>query len=184
MSNASHDFLAGGGPPSGKFPTKGDTVGGKIVSEPVVQQQRDPETQELETWPDGNAKMQLVVTVQTDLRDPTINDDDGKRRIFVKGQMKSAVQTAVQAVGASGLDVGGELYVTYKEDGEKKNKAFNAPKIYIARYVPPAADAAQFLGTAEPAAAVADSPAAAADPLAGLSPETLAALAALQKQPA
>lgn len=182
MSNASVDFLAGGGPPSAKFKTYGDTTGGKIIAEPKVEQQRDPEDGTPQTWSDGNPKLQMVVTVQTDLRDPAIDDDDGKRRIFVRGAMRNAVQKAVIDAGANGLDVGGELYVTYTSDGEQKNRAFSPPKQYVARYTAaPVASAGDFLGTAQVAAAP---PAISGiDPalLSSLPPEALAALANLQK---
>ncbi|MDM2104790.1 Uncharacterised protein [Mycobacteroides abscessus subsp. bolletii] len=141
MSNDSYGFLSGGGAPSAKFKTHGDTVGGVIVEEPTQQQQRDLESGDLETWPDGNPKMQLVVTVQTDLRDPAVEDDDGKRRIFVKGGLRKAVQEAVIAAGSRGLDVGGELHVTYTGDGERKGY-LTAPKLYSARYVKPSESAA------------------------------------------
>lgn len=140
MGNDSYGFLSGGGPASGKFKTHGDTVGGVITEEPTQQQQRDLETQKLLTWDDGNPRMQLVVTVQTDLRDPSIEDDDGKRRLFIKGELRKAVQQAVIASGARGLDVGGELHVTYIGDGEKKG-FLTPPKLYSARYIKPSESA-------------------------------------------
>lgn len=141
MGNDSYGFLSGGGPASAKFKAHGDTVGGVITEEPAQQQQRDLETQELMNWKDGNPRMQLVVTIQTDLRDPAIEDDDGKRRLYVKGELKKAVQQAVIAAGARGLDVGGELHVTYTGDGEKTGH-LTPPKLYSARYVKPSDSAA------------------------------------------
>lgn len=167
MSNDSYDFLAGGGAPSAKFKSYGDTVGGVVLDEPTQQQQRNLESGELETWPDGNPKMQLVVTVQTDLRDPAVEDDDGKRRIFIKGQMRNAVQQAVIAAGARGIDKGGELHVTYTGDGERKGH-LTPPKLYAARYVKP---------SNIPAAGPADAPAQALPP--GVTPEAYQALQAM-----
>lgn len=173
MSNDSYSFFSGGGPASAKFKNIGDTVGGVITEEPKQQQQRDLQTNELQTWPDGNPKMQLVVTVQTDLRDPEIEDDDGKRRIYVKGQMQKAIRDAVQSVGAGGLDVGGELHVTYIADGEKKGN-LTPPKQYRAQYVKPSA---AFVAQQQSAAAV---PGPTGSPLPdGVTPEALAALSSL-----
>ncbi|ALF01433.1 hypothetical protein SEA_LILPHARAOH_55 [Mycobacterium phage LilPharaoh] len=169
MSNDSYDFLGGGGVPSGKFVNHGDVVGGVIAVEPEQRQQTDYKTGDPLFWKDGSPRMQLVVTLQTDLRDPEIDDDDGKRRLFVKGEMKKAVQKAVIAAGARGLDVGGELHVTYVGDGEKKGN-LDPPKLYSAVYKPPAAPAVA------PAAAPAQGQAAVPE---GLSPEALAALASL-----
>ncbi|QAY02799.1 hypothetical protein SEA_NIKLAS_68 [Mycobacterium Phage Niklas] len=170
MSNDSYGFLSGGGPASAKFKNHGDTVGGLIAVEPEQRQQTDLETNEPLVWKDGSPRMQLVVTVQTDLSDPEIEDDDGLRRLFVKGEMRKAVQKAVIAAGAKGLDVGGELHVTYVGDGEKKGK-LTPPKLYSAVYKKPAPGS-----TPAPAAAPAQGGAAVPD---GLTPEALAALASL-----
>ncbi|WNM74149.1 hypothetical protein SEA_NERGAL_58 [Mycobacterium Phage Nergal] len=171
MSNDSYDFLAGGGVPSGKFKAHGDTVGGPIAVEPSQTQQTNMDG-DLLTWPDGSPRMQLVVTVQTDNRDPSIEDDDGKRRLFIKGEMKKAVQQAVIAAGARGLDVGGELHVTYVGDGEPARRGLTAPKLYQARYIKPSAAA-----LATPAAAAAPTAAAAPANLPdGVTPEAWAEL--------
>ncbi|MEU6647831.1 hypothetical protein ABZ863_35685, partial [Saccharomonospora sp. NPDC046836] len=98
-----NDFLmGGGGAPSASFPTPGTIVGGTITETPTVQQQKDIKTGDPLFWSDGNPRMQMIVTVQTDDRDPAIEDDDGKRRIFVKGQMKNAIQDAVRTAGFGG----------------------------------------------------------------------------------
>lgn len=165
MSNDSYGFLAGGGPASGKFKAHGDTVGGPIVVEPSQQQQTNMDNKPL-TWDDGSPRMQLVVTVQTDLRDPSIEDDDGKRRLFVKGEMRKAVQQAVIAAGAKGLDVGGELHVTYVGDGEPARPGLIAPKLYSTKYIKPSAAAL----------ATAGGPAPSSDLPEGVTPEAFEAL--------
>ncbi|MEV8045911.1 hypothetical protein AB0P02_19000 [Streptomyces griseoluteus] len=136
--DANSFLMGGGGAPTAKFPSIGTVVGGRITEPPKVEQQRDIQTGEMKTWNNGDPMMQLVVTVQTDDRDPAIEDDDGKRRIFVKGQMKNAVADAVRITGAKGLEVGGILRVRYSHDGEKKKVGFNAPKQYDAHYTPAA----------------------------------------------
>ncbi|QJD50470.1 hypothetical protein SEA_CHRIS_68 [Mycobacterium phage Chris] len=141
MANDSYGFLGGGGPASAKFKTHGDVVAGVIAVEPESRQQTDLDTNEPLTWKDGSPRMQLVVTLQTDLTDPDVEDDDGMRRLFVKGEMRKAVQKAVIAAGAKGLDVGGELALTYIGDGEKKGH-LTPPKLYRATYKKPAAGAA------------------------------------------
>lgn len=178
--DANSFLMGGGGAPTAKFPTPGTTVGGRITEPPQVEQQRDIQTGEKKFWSDGNPMMQLVVTVQTDQRDPSIEDDDGRRRIFVKGVMKNVVADAVRATGARGLEVGGQLHVTYTHDGTPKQRGFSAPKQYAARYVPaaqselaapapaPAAAPAQY---AVPAAAPQYQPAPAPVP-AGVNPVT------------
>lgn len=178
MGNASESFLSGGGPASAKFPNIGDGIEGVIKVEPTVEQQRDITTGEPKVWADGNPQMQMVITLTTDQRDPEDEDDDGVRRLFVKGNMRKAVQEAVIKAGRKQLDVGGKLAVAYVANGEKKNPAFSAPKLYKAVYTPPngAEAAAAFLGAAAGSAAQPAAQQAAADPLAGLSDEARKAL--------
>ncbi|WP_405695210.1 hypothetical protein OHA99_09265 [Streptomyces coelicoflavus] len=160
--DANSFLMGGGGAPTAKFPTPGTTVGGRITESPKVEQQRDIQSGEAKFWSDGNPMMQMVVTVQTDERDPAIEDDDGRRRIFVKGQMKNAVADAVRQAGAKGLEVGGTLHVRYTHDGEPKQRGFSAPKQYAAKYV---AAAVSELGADTPAsAAAAPAPAPGGDP--------------------
>jgi len=87
---------------------------------------------------DGQPMLQLIVKLQTgnpDLNDP---DDDGVRALYVKGKnLTAAIREAVKSAGAKSLEVGGKLSVTYTGDGEKTNKAFNAPKEYSATYTAP-----------------------------------------------
>lgn len=142
------DFLLGGSVPSAKFPTIGTSISGRITERPTVEQQRDFTSGEAKFWDDGKPQLQLVVTLSTAEYDPANPDDDGTRRIYVKGQMKNAVAQAVRAAGARGLEIGGILSVTYARDGVAKNPRFNAPKEYSAQYT---AAAAAELHTPDPA---------------------------------
>lgn len=176
------DFLmGGGGAPSAKFPTPGTIVGGRITEKPTVEQQRDIKTGDKKFWGDGNPMMQLVVTVQTQERDPQVEDDDGRRRLFVKGQMKNAIADAVRAAGARGLEVGGTLTLTYTHDGAVTQRGFNPPKQYTASYVAAATNA---LNTPDPGTQYAapqqyaqptPAPAAPGVAIPGLTPEQIAA---------
>ncbi|MEE1818004.1 hypothetical protein PUR59_23655 [Streptomyces sp. SP18ES09] len=174
--NADDFLMGGGGAPTAKFPAPGTVVSGRITEKPTVEQQRDIQSGEQKFWPDGNPMMQLVVTIQTEERDPTIDEDDGRRRLFVKGVMKNAVADAVRMAGARGLEVGGTLAVTYTHDGQAKQRGFSPPKQYTATYTA-AAQAA--LHTPDPGTAPAPvpqqyTPPPAATP-AGLSPQQYAA---------
>ncbi|MEV4158991.1 hypothetical protein [Nonomuraea dietziae] len=151
-----NDFLMGNGIPSAHAYYKnapfGTTVGGQITMQPEVTQQSDLDTGELKFWSDGKPMQQLVVTVQTSLRDPEVIDDDGQRRFYIKAKMLDAVRDAVRRSGAKGLEVGGTLMITYTADGEAKKKAHNPPKIYTATYTPPSAAAANAMLMGAPAA--------------------------------
>ena len=125
------DFLAGGGAKSATFPTVGTTYEGIIVH-----LDKRPETEyqskRVKTWDDGNVREQLVVTIQTDARSD--EDDDGRRSVYVKGAMLTALR---KAVGAGKLRPGGFFKVQYWKDGEKQ-EGLNAQKLYRVRYEPPA----------------------------------------------
>lgn len=129
MSNipSTADLLAGGAP-AAKFPTVGTTVKGKVINAEVTQQ-TDYATGEVKTWDDGSPRLQIVITVQTDERDPDIPNDEGERRIFVKGQMLQALRSALRAVGARDITPGDTIAVQYTGDGEAK-RGMNPPKLY------------------------------------------------------
>lgn len=180
-----NDLLMGSGSKSAAFPTIGTSVSGRIVREPKAQQQTDPKDGSFKTFANGDPMMQLVVQIQTDERDATDADDDGIRALYVKGKMLAAVRDAVKAAGAKGLEVGGELTVTYVADGEKTNKAFNAPKLYTATYRPPAGEAANSLlmgnAPASPAPAAQAAPSPAGQPPSGVDPAVWNAMGADQR---
>lgn len=130
-----NQFLLSSGVPSAKFPHVGATVKGTVLDF-RVEQARDFDTKTLRTWDDGNPVMQLVVTLQTDERDPDKEADDGSRALYALGQMLKAVRDAVRPHG--GLAQGGTLAVRYTGDGEPSRRGLNPPKQYRAEYHPPA----------------------------------------------
>lgn len=138
MADNPNSFLMGSGSvPSAKFPGKGASVEGVICEEPKLQQQRDINTQAPKFWPNGDPQMQLVVTLQTDEVDDEIEDDDGKRRIYVKFKMREAIADAVKAAGANGLAEGGWLKVTCTGAEKPKVRGHNGAKLYSAEYEAP-----------------------------------------------
>jgi hypothetical protein len=149
MSNASYDFLGGERMPY--WPTKsssfGDVITGKICEEPFTQQQTDQKG-ERKTYDNGDPMLQLVVTLQTDMRDPDIEEDNGKRRLYVKGAtphcLRNAVAQAVREAKCKGLDVGGDLTVVYTHDA--KTEYGSDARQFTATYAPPS-PSTEFLGT-------------------------------------
>lgn len=127
-------FLAGGGAPSVKYETVGQVHRG-TVTDFAISQCTVFGTGAPATWPDGNKKMQLVVTLATEERDPTIEDDDGTRRDFFP--KPSAKMTAlVEALKAANckLERGVILAVQYTGDGVATKG--NPPKNYKAQVKP------------------------------------------------
>jgi hypothetical protein len=123
---------------SAKFGSKGARVAGRVLRTAEVQQ-RDFDTNEPLFWDDGNKRMQLVVTVDTGDIDPTVEDDDGERAIYVKGQMLQAVKKALRRARTKEILPGGWFAVTWvDEEPLPKGKRGYPKKIYDAEYEPPA----------------------------------------------
>lgn len=173
-------FLMGGGVPSAKFETVGASVTGTITQRPDVQQRTDFDSGQPLFWPDGKPMLQLKVVLATSQRDPSEPDDDGLRAIYIKGNMQKAVQQAVRAAGAKGLEVGGTLTVTYSGNGEQKKRGMSAPKLYTATYVKP--DPLTQVADPTPAAQPAPAPATPTEaPPAGVDPGMWASLTPEQR---
>lgn len=154
MNTSAQNFLMSGGVKGALF-LKGQPVRGLITEEPEVRQQTDFKTKELKFFKSGDPMMQLIVTVKTDQRDADNPTDDGTRGFYVKNQLTRTVRDAVKATGARGLEVGGELTLTWVSGGPRyegdQNWATESPKQFTATYVRPVSQAAAaFLNTAEP----------------------------------
>lgn len=143
MSTPSADqLLMGGGAPSAKFNQIGAEVAGTVVATDV-RQQTDFKTGEVLTWRDGSPRMMVVATLQTQERDSHDYNDDGLRRLFIKGKsLTDAVRDAVRKAGAGGLELGGWLKVAYVADGQAADRASDPPKLYLAEFTRPQQQAA------------------------------------------
>jgi hypothetical protein len=136
MSYDPNDLLMGSGIPAAVFPNRGDIVKGTIARITATQQ-TDFQTKAPLFYEDGNPRMQIVVTLRTDLRDPEITHDDGQRKLYVKGQMQQAIRAAVIAAEAEGLEDGGTLAVQWADEKAPERRGNNPQKIYVAQYRPP-----------------------------------------------
>lgn len=155
------EMFSGSGSPAFKFEKIGDRLEG-IIEDAEARQQRDYDTGEAKTWDDGKPMMELVLTLATDLRDPSIEDDDGSRRVFVRGQMLTALRQAVRKAKARKPERGAVVVITHSGLGEAKRKGFNQPKLFTVDYLPSSAAAvAEMFGDA-PQEAVPAAPAPAA----------------------
>lgn len=128
------------------------TWAGVILDEPRAVQSRNYDTDELEFWPDGKPKMQIVVKLQTDVIEG--DDDTGVRSLWLKGESQKAVVTAIRQAGAQGLERGGYLTITYyaaKENPPEPGKKKRYPtKLYRAQYTRPQGQGNQALMATTP----------------------------------
>lgn len=136
--NEALDWLMGAGAPSLSFKELGTSHEG-VVRSYEKKQQSDP-TGALKTYDNGDPMYQLVVTLATEERDPENPDDDGLRRLYVKGNMLVALRDAIKRSQHKGDIVGGTVGVKYVKDGQATRAGFTAPKEYAAKFTPPPAE--------------------------------------------
>lgn len=154
MSMSANDVLFGSGVPAASFKSPGDTFAGPILKLEAVQVRKfdkktNRPTDELEYWDNGDPRMQAVVTLKTDHRDPSDPSDDGQRKLYIASRdMQNKLKSAVKAAGKRALDVGGFLSVTYTH--EAPSEAGPMAKFYEVAYTPAgAAQANAALGVTE-----------------------------------
>lgn len=185
-STVSYDDLdsmfSGSGAPAASFKSIGDSITG-VITDAVARQQTDFDTGVPLTWDNGDPMMEVVLTLSTSLRDPEIEDDDGARRVFCRGQLLTAVRQAVRQAKDKKPRIGGRITITHTELGEAKKKGFNLPKLFTVSYEAPNDVAVEsvFEGSVgeEPApAAPAEVDPALAEKLKNMDPAELAALLA------
>jgi hypothetical protein len=121
-----------------KYSPVGATITGTVI-ESAPQQNRDYEDNSAKFWDDGSPQMMLVVTLQTNLRDQTIEDDDGKRRLFLRwwGTDQRNLKEAIQRTGDKFLRNGSTLTATFAGLGEQKDRKLNPPRVFEFIYEPP-----------------------------------------------
>lgn len=141
--NDSRSRIMGASTPGYSFLQVGQSVTGQIITEPKDVQQRNFHDGSPAFWPSGDPKMQTVFQIQTSLRNyegisqpDRSKPDDGVRSLFIKGKhMERAVKDAILAAGASWLDIGGWIQVTYTGD-DMSSKAASKPKFFAVKYQP------------------------------------------------
>lgn len=73
-----------------KFQNPGDSVSGVIESVTARQMHvydslNQRPTNQPDFFQDGSPKLQVIVTIDTGLTDPSVEDDDGRRSVYIKG---------------------------------------------------------------------------------------------------
>ena len=95
------DLLAGNSAKAyfGANSQPGDSVTG-VIEKIETTQVNDFQTKQPAYWNDGRPKEQIHVIIQTQLRDPSVDDDDGCRSLWIKGwgiQLKAFREACRQA---------------------------------------------------------------------------------------
>ncbi|MFC9898551.1 hypothetical protein ACFVMC_33080 [Nocardia sp. NPDC127579] len=117
-----------------KHDEPGTTVAGVVLGQQVTDQ-IDPKTKKAKTTSNGRVLQQAEVTILTRWQvDP---DDDGRRKLFVKGNLQKAFRKAILAAGDDDLRVGATVTVTFTGTGQAFNADYSPPKLYSVKYEPP-----------------------------------------------
>ena len=133
------DLLAGNSAKAyfGANSQPGDTVTG-VIEKIETTQVNDFQTKQPAFWNDGRPKEQIHVIIQTQLRDPSVEEDDGRRSLWVKGwgiQLKAFREACMQA-GVKTPKPGDTITETYIGLGERGN-APQPPKVFSFRIEQP-----------------------------------------------
>ncbi|MDY4677604.1 MAG: hypothetical protein SO360_01890 [Bifidobacterium tsurumiense] len=132
VQNISLAEAMGGGIPSffDKNSQIGATVEGEIVNV-EARQRTDYATHAPMFWDDGRPQVQIIVTLQTNERDPQSQFDDGRRTVYVKGHGIQALRTACRMAGIGDYPrVGDHLKATFARTEPSKTRGFNDSKVY------------------------------------------------------
>lgn len=125
------DVMQGGAPSAfSKDDPIGTSVEGEIV-EIRAEQQTDFTTGEPLFYPNGKAKPQVVIHLQTSLQDPDRVGDSGIRGVYVKGYNIGQLRLACRQAGVGDHpNVGDHLKATFARTQPAKTRGFNDAKIY------------------------------------------------------
>jgi len=93
-------------------------------------QVRDFATGDPKFWDDGKPQLQIQVTLDTDLRDPMLEDDNGERRVYLFGQKLTAAKQALKDSGLTKFELGSKFTITFSGTKPAKTKGFNDVKLY------------------------------------------------------
>ena len=117
----------------------GAAVQGVIVSADVMQV-NNYDTGKPEFWDDGSPQQQVRIVVDTQQIDPSIENDNGHRAIYIKwwGDQRKAFIDAIKAANDTDAHVGGMFRAQYTgTKPNEKNPRLNDLKLYSFAYQAP-----------------------------------------------
>lgn len=130
-----------------KFVSVGDEFTGKISAPVVLKQATEFGSNAPKFYPkSGDPIMEEIISL-LDLNAPS--EEEAPSTLYVSSpKMRQAIGEAILAAGATDLQVGGTLQLKFTGHGTGKNPS-QPPKLYSARYAPPAPPAGGSWGGAE-----------------------------------
>lgn len=157
---------------------KGTPRGGQIIDKKITNQTKLG-TNEIIKWENGDPRKQMELTLQTAERaDP---QDDGRRRMFIKGDLPRATKAAMKPHGVNDVEIGGWFYAAWVSEKPASRPGYNDAKVFNAVYAPPGAPDPMAGQPAYTSAAV-PAPSGVPTPQPSGTPDQFAAHAAYQQQ--
>jgi hypothetical protein len=140
MTDVNALLLGSNGSPVLKFPQGSAPIAykGTIVASQARQATDIKGTPK--TFDSGDPMLEVVVTLNTDLRDNG-PEDDGQRRLIAGFEMQKAIGQAMRDADVKELENGGLLAVEYYADQASDKPGYNPRKLYRAEYRPPTSTA-------------------------------------------
>ena len=116
-----------------KFEQPGTSISG-IIENVTANQIRDFKSRQPKFFDDGQPQMQVLVTINTGVTDPMVEDDDGRRTVYIKGfgLQRHAWLQALHNAGlrtAAEVRPGDRFTATFTGFGEAK-PGMNVPKLF------------------------------------------------------
>lgn len=116
-----------------KFEQPGTSISG-IIENVTANQIRDFKSRQPKFFDDGQPQMQVLVTINTGVTDPMVEDDDGRRTVYIKGfgLQRHAWLQALHNAGlrkAAEVRPGDRFTAIFTGFGEAK-PGMNAPKLF------------------------------------------------------
>lgn len=127
------DLVAVSGAAAPSYFNKDSKVGDSItgfVTDVQTRQARDPQTNKVRFWENGDPVIQVIVSLQTDAK--TDENDDGVRSVFIKfwGVQRKALLEALKAAGQSDIIAGQKFTATFVGTEKATSKAMSDTKIF------------------------------------------------------
>lgn len=137
MSDEFDDLFTGGGkgPASAKLSQPGDAVQGIIFKRQRLEEKDDDGNVVLNKW--GKPKPLVVLWLATSLRDPEIEDDDGARRVWLKGNGLWTLQDFITQNGMKPPAFGGKTKIWVDSLQPNAIKTRKPMKVHGAMYADP-----------------------------------------------
>lgn len=149
MSSTLGGFFSGGAK-GVTWPERPDTPGGRTAVSGVIEVVHPPEAVQDPKTGQPTDRQQVRIVLKTEERDPTDPEDDGRRTLYVKSWMRSAIGDALRKAGVKEPEVGGTLTVRFTHVEAPDRPGLSPSKKFAAQYTAAPVTGSYFAGGGVP----------------------------------